>query len=124
MKKYRVVLIDDDVSIQKLVKYVLGDENFELMILADAFSITEKLKYLPDIILMDIKLYKISGIDALVKIRSDKRLKNVPIIAFTAYAMKGDKDSFIKMGFDGYISKPIDTREFSRQIRYYIKNNT
>lgn len=120
--RMKVFLIDDDEKIQKLVKVILEKENFLLEISSDAENIVEKIKVCkPDIILLDIKLYGVSGVDAIKEIKNSDEFKNIPVIAFTSYTMKGDKERFIKMGFDGYIPKPIDTRNFVRQILDYVK---
>ncbi len=118
----KVFLIDDDEKIQKLVKVILEKENFILEISSDAENIVEKIRACkPDIILLDIKLYGVSGVDAIKEIKNKDEFKNIPVIAFTSYTMKGDKERFLKMGFDGYIPKPIDTRNFIKQILNYVK---
>ena len=65
----------------------------------------------PDLIIMDIQLPKVSGLDVTRKLRQLPAFNHVPIIAITAYAMKGDKEKFIESGCDAYLSKPINTRE-------------
>ena len=63
-----------------------------------------------DLILMDIQLPDISGVEAMKKIK-EKAEENIPIIALTAYAMKGDEERLLSAGFDGYISKPVDIKQ-------------
>lgn len=65
----------------------------------------------PDLIIMDMQLPKMSGLDVTRRLRQMPEFKNTAIIALTAYAMKGDKEKFIEAGCDGYISKPVNTRE-------------
>lgn len=65
----------------------------------------------PDLIIMDIQLPKMSGLEVTRKLRQIPAFNNTPIIALTAYAMKGDKEKFIEAGCDAYLSKPISTRE-------------
>ncbi len=122
MEKIKIILIDDDIYIQKLVKSVLSDEKFELILFSDAESIVERItKYKPDIVLLDIKLHGKSGIDAIKEIKENKEINSIPIIAFTSYTMKGDKEKFLNIGYDGYIGKPIDTHTFEGEILKYLK---
>lgn len=77
-------------------------------------------KHQPHLILMDIALPEMNGIEALNEIRKDESLEAVPVIAVSASAMKGDREDFIALGFDGYISKPIDSVVFERTIGEFI----
>ncbi len=65
----------------------------------------------PDLIIMDIQLPKMSGLEVTERLRQIPAFKHTPIIALTAYAMKGDKEKFIEAGCDAYLSKPIGTHE-------------
>ncbi len=117
----KVLLIDDDKKIQKLIKAILKNDKFDLKIYSNANNIIKKIKMCkPDIVLLNIKLYGTSGVDAIKKIKSTEELKDIPIIAFTSYTMKGDRERFLKMGFDDYIPKPIDTRNFAQQINILL----
>jgi len=81
----------------------------------DALKKVENEDY--DLILMDIELPGIDGIEVTKIIKS--KYKNIPIIALTSYAMKGDKQRFLAAGFDDYISKPIEIHEFLRKLQKY-----
>ena len=70
----------------------------------------------PDLIIMDMQLPKLSGLEVTQRLRQMAEFSHVPIIALTAYAMKGDKEKFIEAGCDAYLSKPIDTRELPKMI--------
>ncbi len=74
-----------------------------------------------DLILMDIGLPGIDGIEAMRIIRNDPRYKEVPIIAITSYAMKGDKERLLAAGFDDYIPKPVDITVFMEKLNKYRK---
>ena len=69
-----------------------------------------------DLILLDIQMPLMNGFDARRLIKNKPAYKNVPIIALTSFAMKGDKERFINAGFDDYISKPIDVPGFQKKI--------
>ncbi len=66
----------------------------------------------PDLILMDIKLPDISGLEVIKWLKDDETLKSIPIIAITAFAVAGDKEKFLKGGFDAYIAKPVSLPDF------------
>lgn len=72
-----------------------------------------------DLILMDIALPQMDGVEVTKIIKSMPRYKNVPVIALTAYAMKGDRERFLEAGFEDYIAKPIEIDEFIKKIEKY-----
>lgn len=74
-----------------------------------------------ELALLDIHLGDGSGIDCLAALRSDSNLAKLPTIAITAFAMPGDRERFLRAGFDGYVSKPIDTRRFPEYIESFLK---
>jgi two-component system, cell cycle response regulator DivK len=73
----------------------------------------------PDVILMDIRLPDLDGPEALARLRADPRTVRIPIIAVTSSAMMGDRERLLAAGFDGYLEKPINVREFARQVRAF-----
>jgi two-component system, cell cycle response regulator DivK len=75
----------------------------------------------PDLILMDIELPGIDGITALQQLRADAETAGIPIVALTASAMSTDRERFDGAGFDGYISKPINIKEFPGQVRAHCE---
>ncbi len=91
---------------------VLRDKGYTLLEATDGEEALDLAKrQLPDLIIMDIQLPKLSGLEVTRKLRETSAFSHVPIIALTAYAMKGDKERFINAGCDAYLSKPINTRE-------------
>lgn len=77
---------------------------------------------LPDIILMDIALPDLDGLSATRILKQGGKTKNIPIVALTAHAMKGDMEKVLAAGCTGYITKPINTREFSLTVAHFIKS--
>jgi CheY-like chemotaxis protein len=75
----------------------------------------------PDIILLDMALPKMSGMEVFKNIRKDEKAKSIPVIAVTAKAMKHDKEEIASAGFDGYISKPIDAQTLIETIGTFLK---
>ena len=74
----------------------------------------------PALVLMDIRLPDMDGLEALRSLRSDPRTVSIPVLAVTAQAMKGDRERFLDAGFDGYLSKPIDIDALLAAVRAYI----
>ena len=77
-------------------------------------------QFRPGLVLMDIELPELSGLDAAKQIKADPALEDVPIVAVTAKAMKGDREAIISSGCDDYISKPLDPTELTRIIRKWM----
>ncbi len=75
----------------------------------------------PDLILMDIQLPGMDGLEATKKIIADRNLSCIPIVALTSYAMEGDEEQALAAGCTGYITKPIDTKEFIKTIKSYLQ---
>ena len=76
---------------------------------------------LPDLILMDIQLPDIDGLEAIRQLRADPRTRRIPVIALTAFAMKGDKETMRDAGFDGYVTKPIRYQAFLEEVELVVK---
>jgi CheY-like chemotaxis protein len=73
----------------------------------------------PDLVLMDIQLPDIDGVEALVRLRADERTAAIPVLALTAQAMEGDRERFLAAGFDGYVSKPVDIVELVATVKQH-----
>jgi CheY-like chemotaxis protein len=111
-----VVVVEDNVRSRRLVRDLLEVHGFGVV---EAESAEEALQAMqamqdtrPDLVLLDIQLPGMDGVAALRMLREDPRTADVPAIAVTAYAMRGDEERLLEAGFDAYIAKPIDTREF------------
>ena len=107
MKK-RVLVIDDSAMNRKLAVHALEMHGYEVIEEETGETGIERAKAdRPDLILMDIQMPGIDGVEALAKIRGTDSLEKVPVLAVTAYAMRGDREKFLDEGFDAYIAKPI-----------------
>jgi two-component system cell cycle response regulator DivK len=73
-----------------------------------------------ELILMDVQLPDMDGVAALGRLKADPRTAAIPVIALTAYAMKEDRERFLKAGFNGYMPKPIDIKTFPEQVRAFV----
>ncbi len=119
---HRVLVVEDNDMNMQLVEYLLEEGGYEIVKAAsgeEALSITRDGKAV-DLILMDIHLPGMDGLSVVREMKGDDRTRNVPILALTAHAMRGDKDRFLEAGCDGYISKPIDVKTFISSIQYYL----
>ena len=77
----------------------------------------------PDLVLMDIQLPDIDGVEALGRLRADERSASLPVLALTAQAMEGDRERFLAAGFDGYVSKPVNIAEFVTTVERHCEGN-
>ena len=77
------------------------------------------LSHTPALVLMDVQLPGIDGVEARVRLRRDVRTETIPVLALTAQAMHGDRERFLEAGFDGYLSKPMDVAELLRTVEGY-----
>jgi CheY-like chemotaxis protein len=105
------VLIAEDIAINReLLREVLETRGFAVEEACDgqaALQMVEQTR--PDILLLDIGMPVLDGFAVVRKIREDPRLATLPVLAVTAYAMRGDRENILSSGFDGYLSKPINT---------------
>ena len=112
-----VLIVDDNRVDLKLESELLQIAGFETYTATDADSAQALLRTrIPDLILMDIALPGMDGLTLTRIIKADERLRHVPVVALTAFAMKGDDRAARDAGCDAYITKPIDTRRFPGQI--------
>ncbi len=121
MKKKTILLVEDNAFNMKLVRSLLQIGGFNCLE-AETAEIGLELarKHLPEMILMDIQLPGMDGLTAAKIIKSDQIIKHIPILALTAYAMKGDEKKVKESGCNGYITKPIDTRAFLTLLESYF----
>jgi two-component system cell cycle response regulator DivK len=102
MKLFRDVL---RASAYRTIEASTGEEALEL-------AVSE----VPALVLMDVQLPGIDGVETLARLRSDGRTASIPVLALTAQAMQGDREELLKAGFDGYLSKPVDIVELLRIV--------
>jgi two-component system, cell cycle response regulator DivK len=81
------------------------------------------LEHVPDLVLMDIQLPDIDGVEALGRLRADERSASLPVLALTAQAMEGDRERFLAAGFDGYLSKPVNIADFITTVKRYCEGS-
>jgi CheY-like chemotaxis protein len=120
-RQVRVLIVEDNLANQLLAAAVLERDGIEVDLVGTSEEAMASLKVrLPDVILMDLQLDGIGGLDLTHKLKSDPRTAAIPVVAVTANAMNGHREMALEAGCDGYVSKPIDTRTFADVVRHYV----
>ena len=118
----RVLVADDNALTLELVSFVLGAADFVVDTAPDATTALERIhSHVPALILMDIQMPGMDGLELTRRLKADPATAGIVIVAFTAYAMKGDEARMRAAGCDGYLSKPIDVARFAEQVRAFLK---
>ena len=117
----RILIVEDNELNMKLLNDVLEAYGYDI-VKTDSGSAALGLarQHRPDLILMDIQLPDISGLDAVRQLKADPLTETIPVLAVTAFAMAGDERKALDSGCDGYIAKPIMLREFLAMIEKFL----
>jgi len=122
MGQTRVLVVDDNVASIEMTKFVLTEAGHLVEAASDAGSALSLIPvFLPDVILMDIQMPVIDGIELTKRLKAGPATQNIPVIAFTAYASKGDEHDLKAAGFDGYIGKPIDVTTLAAEVAFWLE---
>ena len=117
-----VLIVEDNARNLKLVRDVLEHAGYAILEAGDGEAGVELAReQRPDLILMDVNLPGIDGVEALARLREDPATAAIPVAALTAYAMKDDRARLIAAGFDGYLEKPVSVRELPGQVEALIR---
>lgn len=117
-----ILVVDDNPTNLKLASELLELEGYEVLRASDAEEAQSILgEARPELILMDIALPGMDGLELTRKLKSTPGLAHIPIIALSAFAMKGDEEKALASGCDGYITKPINTRTFPAQVKLHLR---
>jgi len=123
--KGTILYIEDNPDNRLLVKRILLSEGYTLLEAKDALSALHILQSAhPDLILMDINMPDMDGYTLTAKIKALPEFERVPILAVTANVMRGDKEKTLEAGCDGYIQKPLDIDQLTREIERFITRRT
>ncbi|PSC03028.1 two-component system response regulator [Alsobacter soli] len=116
-----VLIVEDNELNMKLFNDLLEAHGYHTLKTSSGVEAIELARqHTPDLILMDIQLPEVSGEDVMQWIKSDDDLKAIPIIAITAFAMKGDEERIRRKGCEAYLSKPISVGKFIETVRIYL----
>jgi len=122
MSKKPILIVEDNPINLKLVQVLLSKEGYEVKVATDAEEALIILKdFHPVIILMDIQLPGMNGLQLTRMLKKNPLTKDILILALTAYAMKGDEEKALSAGCDNYITKPIDIRNLVNMVAQYVK---
>jgi two-component system cell cycle response regulator DivK len=121
----RILIVEDNELNLLLLKDVLEFHGYTIVSTSLGATVVDLARqHHPDLILMDIQLPDISGIDAARQLKADQETRSIPIIAVTAFAMPGDKSKILESGIDGYIAKPYKIQEILNIVSEYLKQRT
>lgn len=113
-----VLIVDDNDTNRKLCRAILAGSGYQVREAADGEEALSAVRSeLPELILMDVQMPTMDGVETLRRLRADPATRGVPVVAMTSYAMKGDREIFLGEGFADYISKPIDIDRFLQVVR-------
>ena len=117
----RVLVIDDTEANIQLCSFILKKKGHEPIEARNGLEgVDSAIKEKPDLILLDIQLPDIDGLEVAKRIRASEKESNIPIIAVTSYAMPGDRDKIMEAGCNGYLSKPINVDEFMSEVDRHL----
>ena len=120
-----ILVVDDNQANVQLVSYLLLSAGYDTHEASDANSALLALKSLkPELILMDLQMPGMDGLELTRRLKADPRTRDIFVVALTASAMKGDEQIARDAGCDGYISKPIDTRNFLQLIARFLSRGS
>ena len=117
----RVMIVEDNELNMKLFKDLIEASGYETIRTRNGLEALDLARaHNPDLILMDIQLPEVSGLEVTKWIKEDDKLHRIPVIAVTAFAMKGDEERIRQGGCEAYISKPISVASFVQTIKSYL----
>ena len=121
----KILLVEDNPVNRRLAVFLLRSQGYQVREATTALEALEMLKNeRPDLIVMDIQLPGMDGLEATKKIKAQPETADIPVLAVTSYAMKGDRENALAAGCVGYITKPVDKATFVREIAEHISNKT
>jgi CheY-like chemotaxis protein len=117
MSTRRILLIEDNAVNRRLAQFLLKSQGYEVWEVTNAPEAFETLKERrPDLILMDVQLPGMDGLTATRQLKADPGTRDIPVLAVTSYAMKGDEAKALAAGCSGYVTKPIDKTLFLQTV--------
>lgn len=119
----RILVVEDDAQNSYLIQFILEKSGYAVELVSDgeqAVASVESADPKPDLVLMDMLLPKMNGYEATRAIKAMQGGGGIPVIALTAYSMKGDRERILEAGCDGYIAKPIDPETFVSEMEEYL----
>lgn len=117
MNAKRILLVEDNAVNRRLAQFLLKSKGYEVWEVTSAREAFAALKdRRPDLILMDIQLPEVDGLTATRRLKADPTTSDIPVVAVTSYAMKGDEAKAFEAGCSAYVTKPIDKKQFLETV--------
>ncbi|MBH0114749.1 response regulator [Novosphingobium sp. YJ-S2-02] len=117
----RILVVEDNNLNRKLFCDVLTSQGYEVEPVADGLDALDRARdFIPDLVIMDIQLPNVSGLDLIESAKRDPQLREIPMLAVTAYAGKGDEERIREAGAEGYLAKPVSIGPFMQAVRSLI----
>jgi two-component system cell cycle response regulator DivK len=118
----RILLVEDNEQNRYLATFLLENAGFSVVHAANGLlAVEETPRVMPALVLMDIQMPEMDGYEAARRLLANPAVAHIPIVAITSYAMIGDRQRAMEIGFSGYIEKPIEPESFVEQIRGFIR---
>ena len=122
MKPTRVLVVDDNATFIELATCTLSAASYVVESAADARqALVQIALFLPDLVLMDIQMPVMDGIELTRQLKVDPATRHIVILAFTAFAVRGDALALQSAGFDGYIAKPVNVMTLAAELRFWLE---
>jgi len=113
----KILLVEDNPVNRRLAEFLLRSQGYQVRAATNAQEAFDTIKAeRPDLILMDVQLPGMDGLEATKQLKEDPTTRDIPVVAVTSYAMKGDREKALAAGCSGYITKPIDKDTFVREV--------
>jgi CheY-like chemotaxis protein len=114
----KILVVEDNEQNRILMRQILTHHGYKVLEATDGLTGLEMARaHMPDLILLDIQMPVMNGFAVIRELRNNPELSKIKAIAVTSFAMKGDREKALEAGFDEYVTKPIDTREFPKLVK-------
>jgi DNA-binding response OmpR family regulator len=122
MMRKNILVVEDEKDIIEVLRYYLEKENYRIHVAQDGFSALEIAgKVVPNLILLDLMLPRLDGIETCKRLKADERLRDIPVIMLTAKAEEADKVKGLEIGADDYVTKPFSAKELVARIKAHLR---
>src|SRR5215472_593188 len=120
--KPRILLVEDNENNRYLAQFLLEREGFDVVLAVNGKKALEAAQSAkPDLVVMDNQMPEMDGYETAERFKSDPALKDIPLVGVSSFAMVGDRAKALKVGFAGYIEKPINPETFAREVNQFLK---
>ena len=120
--KPRILLVEDNENNRYLAQFLLEREGFSVALAVNGKQALEAARLAkPDLVVMDVQMPEMDGYETAERFKSDPTLAEIPLVGVSSFAMVGDRAKALKVGFAGYIEKPINSDTFAREVSQFLK---